>query len=268
VRAVADRDEYVSAPFGCYYAGAGFLHFFYEPTLCGTVFWGRPDSADVEAFSYVVNAELPEHSPPHQALVDTRRLTSIDEKAFAQLSAVLGERAEAYGVNVLQQAMVRPEGVIGALVAGFYDVTPAVNRERSRMFVDMDEALAWLGRHAAVKAEIDAAQAAACGLPTTARSLRDWVRRRPEKLTLEVAARALGLSPRSLQAELSREGSNFRRELNLARIEVAKELLAGSDTKLGAIALEVGCGSLPHFSALFRKLAGCSPSEYRQRHRR
>src|SRR6185436_1750102 len=142
--------------------------------------------------SRAVMAELPENSPPHQALVDARRVTGIDEAAFRMLSEFLGARAETFGVNILQQAMVRPEGVVGALVAGFYDVTPAFQRENSRMFVGLDEAMAWLGRDPSVTAEIEAAQAEASGLPSVTRELRDWVRTRPERLTLDEAARRLG----------------------------------------------------------------------------
>ena len=93
MRPVADRDEYLAAPFGCYCAGQGFLHFFFDETLCGTVFWGRPDVAAVRQLVGLIDAELPRYSPPHSALVDTRRLTGIDEEAFRLLSGFLGERA-------------------------------------------------------------------------------------------------------------------------------------------------------------------------------
>jgi AraC-like DNA-binding protein len=268
VRAVADRDEYLAAPFGCYCCGPGYLHFFYDRTLCGTVFWGRPDAAGMERLGQLIEAEAPAHSPPHSAIVDARRLTGIDEEAFRVLSGFLGARAMHYGVNIIRQALVRPGGVVGALVAGFYDVTPAVFEEKRRFFTDAGKALTWLGRPASLALEIDAAQAEASGESSTGRRLRDWMRARPAKLTLEEAARALGLTARALQAQLQKDDTSFRREVNRARVEVAKDLLAGSDTKLSAIALDVGCGSLPHFSALFRKEAGCSPSEWRRRHRR
>ena len=268
MRPVADRDEYLAAPFGCYCAGPGFLHFFFDEQLCGTIFWGRPDAAAMEQLAQLIEVEAPEHSPPHSALVDTRRLTGIDEEAFRTLSAFLGPRAMRYGVNIIRHALVHPGGVVGALVAGFYDVTPAVFEEKRRFFSDIGEALGFLGRPPSLAAEIDEAQAQASGVPSAARRLHEWMRGRPGKLTLEEAARALGLVPRALQAQLHKDGSSFRRELNVARVELAKELLAGSDTKLSAIALDVGCGSLPHFSSLFRKEAGCSPSEWRKRYRR
>jgi AraC-like DNA-binding protein len=268
VRAAASRDEYLAAPFGCYCAGAGFLHFFFDETLCGTTFWGRPDAAAIGQLTRIIDVELPAHSPPHSALVDARRLTAIDEEAFRVLSGFLGARAEAFGVNIIRQAILRPGGVVGALVAGFYDVTPAMNREVSRMCVEPAEALAWLGRGPEILVEIDAAQAQASGVGEAPGRLREWLRSRPRKLTLDEAARALQLAPRALQSLLHQQGSSFRRELNLARVELAKEFLAGSDTKLSAVALDVGCGSLSHFSSLFRRETGCSPSEWRRRYRR
>ena len=44
-------------------------------------------------------------------------------------------------------------------------------------------------------------------------------------------------------------------------------LLLESDAKLTSVAVEVGCASLQHFSSLFRKLTGESPSAWRARHR-
>ncbi len=38
--------------------------------------------------------------------------------------------------------------------------------------------------------------------------------------------------------------------------------------KLTAVAVEVGCASLQHFSSLFRKLVGESPSTWRDLHRK
>ena len=78
---------------------------------------------------------------------------------------------------------------------------------------------------------------------------------------------ALGVSERSLQRQLRQEGTSFRREVDAARIRAARTLLADTDQKITVIALEVGCATLQHFSALFRRMTGETPSEWRARQR-
>src|SRR5204863_6053239 len=153
------------------------------------------------------------------------------------LAEYLGPRAHEFGDNNTLQAMVRPSGVLGALVAGFYEVTPSAYPDRTRVFLDAAEALAWLGvpDPAALLAEVSAAQAWASGTPPPVRALHDHVIAQPRGVTLEAAARALGRAPRQLQDELRHAGTSFRREVNAARVRAAQRLLTGSDIKLGAI---------------------------------
>jgi AraC-like DNA-binding protein len=270
VRSAGGIEAYLGDPFGAWCGGAGFLHFFAEPTLCGTVFWGTPDAAAVDGLTRVLEVELPGRSPRHRAFVDTTRLTGVDAAAFQRLVEYLGPRAAEFGRNVIRQAMVRAPGVLGAMVAGFYEVTPSSSPERTRVFVDTTEALAWLevADPPALLADLAAAQAAASGVVPTVRAVREQVAARPRGVTLAAVARGLGMSPNRLREELRLAGTGFRREVNAARVQLAETMLAGSDVKLSAIAHEVGCCSLAHFSTLFRKHTGRSPSEFRALHRR
>jgi transcriptional regulator GlxA family with amidase domain len=68
-----------------------------------------------------------------------------------------------------------------------------------------------------------------------------------------------------MQRALAAAGTSFQRELGLFRVEYAKSLLTVSDASLTEIALEVGCSSLQHFSGLFRRFTGESPSAWRDR---
>src|SRR5262245_47231852 len=106
LRRAPDLASYVADPFGRFHAGAGFLHFFAEPTLCGTLFWDRPDEAAVREFILTLEAELPHRSPPHRAFVDATRLTGIDPVAFQALAEFLGTRARDFGDNTPLQAIV------------------------------------------------------------------------------------------------------------------------------------------------------------------
>jgi AraC-like DNA-binding protein len=98
-------------------------------------------------------------------------------------------------------------------------------------------------------------------------ALRERVAANPRQVGLAVVARALGMSTRTLQHHLALAGTSFRQEIHLSRVLAAQRLLAETDDKLSAIALEIGCASLQHFSTLFRKHTGESPSAWRARHR-
>ncbi|MNI88944.1 DNA-binding transcriptional regulator AraC [compost metagenome] len=52
------------------------------------------------------------------------------------------------------------------------------------------------------------------------------------------------------------------RYVQLKRMELAKRLLSGSKFSIGGIAEEVGM-ELAHFSKVFKKTTGVSPSAYR-----
>jgi len=81
--------------------------------------------------------------------------------------------------------------------------------------------------------------------------------------SIERAARELGLSTRSLQRRLRESGATFKSELDAARIRRAERLLSEPEAKITAVAHEVGCASSQSFSALFKRLTGETPSEWR-----
>ena len=55
---------------------------------------------------------------------------------------------------------------------------------------------------------------------------------------------------------------------NFVRCEAARELLTRPELSVSFIASEVGYASASHFSQVFRKMVGCTPSEYRDRYLR
>jgi hypothetical protein len=125
----------------------------------------------------------------------------IDEAAFHTLSDYVGPRAELFGEMVTQQAIVRPEGVLGAMVAGFYDVTRSVNPGRRRIFEKPEDAFEWMGRadaHGVIE-KIAAAQAAATARPELLDALQEHLAVHLRGVTVSSVARALGVSPRTLQ---------------------------------------------------------------------
>ena len=80
---------------------------------------------------------------------------------------------------------------------------------------------------------------------------------------LESVARRLSMHPRTLNRRLQAEGTTFRRLLNEARFEVARQLLAGTRIAVTEIGAALGYTDTSAFSHAFRRMAGTSPNEWR-----
>jgi len=77
-------------------------------------------------------------------------------------------------------------------------------------------------------------------------------------------ARIAGQSPRALSRRFADElGMTWSEALRRIRIVHAIEALAGSQTSVTQIAMDVGYNSVSAFNAAFRDLMGKSPTEYR-----
>jgi len=267
VRSAADVDDLVRAPVGAWCGGPGFVWFCPHPRLCGFAVWGRPAAADMEALGRLLEVELGPPLPPHGSLVDASRLEGVDARAFASLAAYVGGHFAALSRQVTRLALVRPAGLVGATVAGFFQVL-----ERPypvELFDEVAAALAWLDAgDPGFAAELDEVVAAASGVAPLVVALRRLLDHRPADAEPAAAARALGLSVRSFQRRLAEAGTTFQAERGAAQVRAAQRLLLDSDASLTEVALEVGCASPQHFSGLFRRLVGESPSAWRTRQRR
>lgn len=62
-------------------------------------------------------------------------------------------------------------------------------------------------------------------------------------------------------------GNTLNEYITDVRIEKAKELLQDNSIKLYEVALRIGFTDSNYFSTLFKKIVGCSPSEYREKYR-
>ncbi len=258
---------YEAAPVGSYVASASFLVWCSEPTLYGYAIWGSPDEAEIRRLCALLDVELRPAAVPHASFVDLRRLEGVDPRAFATFAHHVRSRTPAYRTWVTRQARVRPSGLAGAVVAGFGEVVPPPHPVL--LHEDPGEALAWLCgvERPDLAEELEALIAAAMGALPVVQHLRRVLVPPLAGVTLRSAARALGVSERTLQRRLRGEGSTFQAEFAAAQLRAAQELLRATDLKLEVIAREVGCGSLATFSALFRRRAGLPPSEWRRRAR-
>jgi AraC-like DNA-binding protein len=204
--------------------------------------------------------ELELTAAPHASLVDVRRLEAGDPRAFGVLTRYLRANFHTFRTCVTRLALVRPPGLLGATVAGFFQVAGAPYPVR--VFDDLAGAGGWLrAQDAAVV--LDAAVEAATGVPPVLLQLRRWLDGHLADASLARAARAVSRAPRSLQRDLHEGGTSFQAELDAARVRLAKRLLVESDSSLTEIAYDVGCASPQHFSTLFRRVVGAPPSAWR-----
>lgn len=261
----ASVDAFLAAPHRRYLVGSGWIYFCAHPELFGIVFYGRPGREDLRALTHALLVELRPGILPHRSLVDGSRLAGVDAGAFEVLHHYVREHHAALSERVTGLALVRPGGIEGAVVAGFYQVLdppyPVTVSDR------IEDALTNLGEGSALAEELAELAQRASGDPVTVTALRAFLSANPSGVTAADGARALAISERTLQRRLQEAGTTFQREQLAARLERSRKRMLDTDDSLTAIALDVGFATLQHFSAAFREATGISPSEWRRSRR-
>ncbi len=85
-----------------------------------------------------------------------------------------------------------------------------------------------------------------------------------QKITLSVLAEHTKLTPTYLSSLMKKEtGQSLLDNINKTRVERSKKLLSDSALSNAEVAQHVGYNYQNHFSTIFKKYAGISPSEYR-----
>jgi len=86
-----------------------------------------------------------------------------------------------------------------------------------------------------------------------------------ETISLDRVARKVNISPNYFSAMFSQEvGHTFVEYLTNKRIDEAKRMLRQTDKRSSEIAFAVGYKDPHYFSFVFKKVSGCTPSEYRR----
>jgi AraC-like DNA-binding protein len=255
-------EDFVRSPVGRFVAGRTFAHFCASPEFFGTILVGVPDVTDMRALAQAHDADV-RCGARHLSIFDASRLEAVTADAYEAINAAWFERQTALNRLTERQAIVLPGGMAGATLTGYRRFSPL--RFPTRVFDKPGPALAWLGQpHLEGPLRSIAAELAEEG--ASLRAVRAHLFASPTS-TLAQVSRSLGMSDRSLQRQLTGAGTSFRIEAIQARIEAAKKLLAETDLKLSAIALDVGCASSQHFSVQFRRVTGSTPSAWRVRAR-
>ena len=81
--------------------------------------------------------------------------------------------------------------------------------------------------------------------------------------TLSAIANELGMSARTLQRRLSDQGQSFQALVDLARQELAKQLLKETEYSLAEIAFLTGFSEQSGFTRAFKRWSGQTPRSYR-----
>jgi AraC-like DNA-binding protein len=264
----ASRDEFLASPVGRYCLGRRHCVFAYSETLLGFACWGRPDTEDVSELLSDCRVGLEPGRTPYRWLVDLRGLELIVPATFKLFLDYTGDNRERLGQNIVRQAQLRPDGLVGAILSGFSQLASLAYPDR--VFGDVEEALAWLEiehqEGVEVIAELEAIRSGSCESYAVVGRLREELDS-AGVLAIDRAARRLGLSTRSLQRALRLAGTTYRLELKSFRIRRAQELLRRGEQNLTWIAGEVGFSSAQHFATAYRRAIGVTPSAWRARNR-
>jgi AraC-like DNA-binding protein len=255
-------DELTRDPVGRFVAGETFAHFCAAPGLWGVVLWGRPTKTHAIELGRSLVLELGPAAVPHASIIDASRLDGGDPSAFRAAERYLTQHHAALQARIGHVALIRPVGMHGAMVSGAFDVLP--RPYPVQVFDDATAAFAWLGAPAV---DLDAIFAEATGTSGFVARLRGYLDAHLVDVTLAAAAKTLAVSERSLQRFLGDASTTFTDEVTDARVRAARRLLADEDAPISSVAMTIGCASVQHFSTMFRKRTGESPSEYRARMR-
>jgi AraC-like DNA-binding protein len=266
VEGTADLDVFAANPAGRYLVGGDWIHWCEADDLFGVILWGAPDRDSVSRLTRSLALELEPGRAPHRSIVDASRLERVDGEGFEVLAGYVRARHQDLSQYVTRLALVRPEGAVGAAVAGFYAVLDAPYEVE--LFEDPGAARQWLlddgDKAARLGKELDRICAAVMDVPPLVAALRAVILAEIQHVDLARAARAMRVSERSLQRKLKEHDTTFGAEVLAVRIAEAKRRMLEGDGSLTRIALDVGFPSLSHFSARFRQIVGVAPSVWRQ----
>jgi AraC-like DNA-binding protein len=255
--------RFMEAPLGCFWPGDSFFYWCASPTLYGFSLWGRPGAADLEKLCAALLVELTPGAQPHRSLVDASLVEEVDPAAFEVLQRYVKQHREALSKRVTKLALVRPAGLVGAVVAGFYAVLDSPYPTQA--FTEVGPALEWLEVEPSVGELISERRAALSGVSPLVGQLRAVFAALGPRSEVAEVAKQLSLSPRTLQRRLEALGTSFQKEHLTHRLRAAQQSLLETDQAITAISFDAGFSTPQHFSAAFRKFTGLTPTQFRSR---
>jgi AraC-like DNA-binding protein len=259
---VTDTATFLGAPVGSQLLAKNFEYWYPHRALTGFSLSGNPDVADITSLNTVMDVVLRPTGGPHRSLVDMKYLGTVDPAAFRTMAEYVASRWEGFGRTVQRQAVLRPNGFSGAVVAGFFEVVSP--KYPVKVFDDLAPAITWLGIDTEIGfiAAVQEARSHAESANPLLRQLRNLLPEQTGFAKLSEIARRLGVSERTLQRRLRAASTTFNAEVHSAKLAEAQKLMLSGGLNLTRIALDLGFASLQHFSAMFRKAHSESPSAW------
>jgi AraC-like DNA-binding protein len=259
-----DIDAFVADPVGRYVMGGGWLHFCAGPKVWGALLWGRAEKQNLTSLFDLVERTL-EQADEHVSLLDIRGLEHVDLASFGLIGRYMSKHRSTLERRVIRHAIIRAEGLLGAVVSGSYEIFSAPYPVS--LFTDVGSALAWLDppMDRSSRESLASFCENASGVPSLLTHLHTVLATDLDRADLASSASKMGISARTLQRRLQELGTSFRAELDLTRIREGQRRMLQSDSPLTQIAIDLGFSSLQNFSRQFRRVIGETPSAWRQR---
>lgn len=248
-------------PVGHYHAVGSCLLWSSSPTLAGAVLAGAPTEAQLDQILSGFTA-FRRLGPQFDLVLDGSRVSAVDPNSLAKLMQWIVAHREELTARVRLQVGVVDETITGVTLSG---ILPALGSTHTFEVVRRaaDAFARLLGEEgAAVFEEIDRHALEAAGETDLLRALRAYLRKPGTKGDLETSARELGVSTRTLQRALQRDGTSFQEEARRARFAIAEAALRGSQDKVATIAARIGM-SESALTKLVREETGLTPSQLR-----
>jgi len=232
------------------------------PDLFGMDVWGDSCRAILDRRARVVDHFTGSGGDPHRILIDNSMARDASPELFRVAAEFWGSRRERHAATIASIAVTVSNDYAGALLTGFtmlLDFGCPV-----RTFSKLDAALSWLGVSAAndFASELRKLRPNTYQNETVLKQLEGIFLERDLEMDLAVAARRLGMSPRTLQRRLSTYCTTFQQELLRAKLSRATLLMVAGRHSITAIASDLGFASLQHFSSRFSAVYGKPPSAW------
>ncbi|NOU26973.1 MAG: helix-turn-helix transcriptional regulator [Polyangiaceae bacterium] len=228
--------------------------------LAGT--WCTSDTSGLAS----VGERLARFPRPVALLVDLRHASGVPLRQLCTfLSGIGSDASRPQTAPCADPRRSEPVCAIALVLAARADALSVLDAcvSGARLFSCRSDAAAWLAQR------VEEA-GATCSLvrdsePRRSVTLRvrDHLQRAMPDVSLDSAARAIGLSRRSVQRHLRIEGTSFRGVLGEVRLDRAQELLAFTDMHVAIVSKSVGLQKSDHLRVLLRQAAGMTPAEWR-----
>lgn len=260
---IPEPRQLLADPVGHCYVARSLVVWVQSTSLLGAFHLGTFDPFDRVAVACLFDLPAsPRLAQRYDLLHDLSTLDLLEERAFEFFEMFLARSASAIATRVRRLAVVLPSGYAGAVLEGLATRWVVPLFREFRICDRREQAYRLFDLAPEPEVEVDALYRVH-ELPPMLVRLRALLVTDPGNSTLDGCAESLAVSPRTLQRCLGARRTSFRRELALARVRAAGDLLLAGG-KVEVVARQVGFATGEAFAVSFRNHTGESPRGYRE----